>query len=323
MTMIIPSQPPQIVTAARSGALQMIALQVGQIVDGRVVGPAPNGGTQVQIQGRLLNLALPQAAIAGDALRFEVQSSGAQIRLALQAVPAKPQAAAAPTGLPTSTPLASMTSQSAPPGSIAAPTSTDLPVQTVVAAASGRNAPTGAPQAPVPSAAAPTNPAAGSASSVQAVLVQPAPATAPVPLAARDATAATAANAAPVRQAATPGTTPLLQAAAGSAATAAQAVATTTAPIAQSVLRQPPYAQAAPANPATASGAAALVATSPSTPQAVLTQMVQTALPQQNSIVSLTAALASVAGKVALPRTGGTRRPASAGEPAHHRRRQA
>lgn len=51
----------------------------------------------------------------------------------------------------------------------------------------------------------------------------------------------------------------------------------------------------------TASPIAATPPAQPATPQAALAQMVQTALPRQNGIASLTAALTAVAGKVALP----------------------
>lgn len=88
--MSIPSQLPLIALAARAGALQALALQAGQILDGKVIGPAPNGGTQVQINGQMLNLLLPGAAVAGAMLSFEVQGSGAQIRLALLPQPAPP-----------------------------------------------------------------------------------------------------------------------------------------------------------------------------------------------------------------------------------------
>ena len=87
--MSIPSQFPQIVAAARGTALQALALQAGQSIEGKVIGPAPNGGTQVQIAGQSLNLILPLATKAGDILKFDVQGSGAQLRLAIQAATIK------------------------------------------------------------------------------------------------------------------------------------------------------------------------------------------------------------------------------------------
>ena len=82
--MPISPQLPQFVIAARSSALQALALQAGQMIEGEVIGPAPNGGTQVKIAGQMLNLLLPVLAKPGETLRFQVQGSGAQIKLALQ-----------------------------------------------------------------------------------------------------------------------------------------------------------------------------------------------------------------------------------------------
>src|SRR5688572_8409008 len=96
--MSIPNQLPQLVATARSGALQALALQAGQMLDGKVIGPAPNGGTQVQIAGQMLNLVLPLLVKAGETLKFEVRGSGAQLKLALQ--PAVPQPATTPAVLP-------------------------------------------------------------------------------------------------------------------------------------------------------------------------------------------------------------------------------
>src|SRR5215217_7310793 len=97
--MSISSQLPQVVVAARSGALQALALQAGQTLEGTVIGPAPNGGTQVQISGQMLNLLLPTLAKAGETLKFEVQGGGAQLRLALQPA-TMPSPAPGPTVLP-------------------------------------------------------------------------------------------------------------------------------------------------------------------------------------------------------------------------------
>ena len=82
--MSIPTQLPQFVTAARAGALQALALQSGQVLDARIVGPAPNGATQVEIRGQLLNLVLPTLVKAGETIKLEVQGTGPQLRLALQ-----------------------------------------------------------------------------------------------------------------------------------------------------------------------------------------------------------------------------------------------
>ena len=115
--MSIPSQLPQLVTTARSSALQALALQAGQVLDGKVLGPAPGGGTQVEIAGQRLNLLLPTLLAAGATIKLEVQSAGPQIRLALQApapaVPAAPSAPQTPVTAPSAT-VATATSQPVP-----------------------------------------------------------------------------------------------------------------------------------------------------------------------------------------------------------------
>lgn len=98
--MSIPSQLPQLVTAARTGALQALALQAGQSIDARIVGVAPNGGTQVEIRGQMLNLLLPMAVQAGQTLTFQVQGSGPQQRLTLP----PPAVASTPAPVPATSP---------------------------------------------------------------------------------------------------------------------------------------------------------------------------------------------------------------------------
>ncbi|MGV8830548.1 MAG: flagellar hook-length control protein FliK [Devosia sp.] len=318
--MIIPSQLPQIITAARSGALQKLALQAGQVLDGRVVGPAPNGGTQVQISGQLLNLLLPQATMAGDLLRFEVQSTGAQIRLALQGGSTSPQISAQAGPVPTQTAASSPTVVGSPASSAPQP-------QAAVASSAGSTAaaPTTSTQAPPSNAAAPasTPPAAAP--------------NAAVPQTAGPAAAATPAQATAVRLAAgSAQTTPAAQPPAAAPSNPATAnPATPALPTTNALATQPAgafvprpaalYAQSAPAAPAAPGAATASVAAAarptgtvpqanaapapitavtaalPSTPEAALADMVQRALPQQNSVVSLTSALTSIAGQVVLP----------------------
>ena len=343
--MIIPSQLPQIVTAARSGALQALALQAGQVLDGRVIGPAPNGATQVQIQGQLLNLVLPQAAAAGDALRFEVQGSGAQLRLALQVATAKPQTAPASAASPSAAPATSSAGQTAPAAPALAATAgsaTSAPpapapgsVVTTGPAGTGQAIPTNTASANVTpaNAASPSTPAATSVPSpppVQPAVNQPTPGAGPAPLPPASPTGAAAPAVVNVGQ-----TTPATASPAASAplqgAPSAAGPTTAPAPGAQAAPRPvTPYAAAAPAGPGssgtpttgTATTAAAagtkipsapplpnvapapiptVTAAMPSTPEAALAQMVQAALPRQNSVVSLTTALAGIAGKVALP----------------------
>lgn len=309
--MIIPKQLPQIVTAARSGALQALALQAGQIVDARVVGPGLNGATQVQISGQLLNLILPQAAKAGETLRLEVQGSGAQLRLALQASSTTPLAPLLPSGpatqITTSAMVQTPANPAAPAAVMAAPTRAAQPAPT---APPPPGSATG-----VPTAQATGVPAAGQSASVLPVAAGPG--SPPV-----IATASAAAPGAPVSVAPPgPATSPaVVPQAAAAVPPAALAQATAVAPPAAAVPRQAaPYA-AATGNPATASvpanfavnpativaavqvaGTAPLAPLMPSTPQAALAQMVQTALPQQNSLVGLATALNTIAGRVALP----------------------
>ncbi|UJW86261.1 flagellar hook-length control protein FliK [Devosia sp. SL43] len=328
--MSIPSQLPQIVAAARSGALQALALQAGQMLEGKVIGPAPNGGTQVQIGGQMLNLLLPTLAKAGETLKFEVQGSGAQIKLALR--PALPQATA--TALPAGS----------PPPVPAQPN--NLPVPAAGPAAHP------APQAPATLSQAPTS--AGQ-STAPAVTIAPQPVPPPVngqpaiPPALSPQPSVSTVSAAPTAQPATspaptgpthtavaPSSSQPQAAVTATSATQGPTIApppvaaTTTAPATASpqsptlVLPQQPYPTAAPkavapvpSPPAVATstllaqptaGAAPIVAaaqpTAPpmaATPQAALAQMVQAALPRQDSVTSLTQALTSIAGKLVLP----------------------
>lgn len=146
--MSIPTQLPPMIAAVRSGPLQMLALQAGQMVDGRVIGAAPNGGTQVEIRGQMLNLLLPLAVKAGETLKFEVQGSGAQMRLALQA----PASASATPSAPTPQPAAGAANPAAPATpAVAAP----LPSPTAPAMA----APPAVSGYPSPAAAMPAAPA--------------------------------------------------------------------------------------------------------------------------------------------------------------------
>ncbi|HEY0034144.1 MAG TPA: hypothetical protein VGB81_12835, partial [Devosia sp.] len=105
--MAISPQLPQLIAALRPGALQALALQAGQVLNAQIIGPAPNGGTQVQIAGQLLNLLLPLAVEAGTTIRLEVQATGPQVKLALLPQAASPQPAqvAQPQSMPSRPPL--------------------------------------------------------------------------------------------------------------------------------------------------------------------------------------------------------------------------
>lgn len=326
--MIIPSQLPQFVAVTRSGALQALALQAGQILSGEVIGPAPNGGTQVQISGQLLNLVLPQAAKAGDTLRFEVQGSGAQIRLALQATASRPQLPVAPNTVPaqafTQTPTAQATA------TLPVPAPSAGPPQSAATALPGPSsaAPQALPQATTAAATpASTNPAALATTAPPDIAAPAGTARQPVAAAGVPAAPGTAPT---VRTATSPGVAPVNTPPAGPATPSA--IGAPAQPAAGVVPRPAaPYAPAPPANappsanPAAAAASntvsaaagrvpAAALATAvapitaasitpvfPSTPEAALAQMVQAALPQQNTVANLVAALTAIAGKVALP----------------------
>ena len=93
-------QSPPVPLPTRPGALQPLALQPGQQVEARVLGPAPNGMTQVQIGRQTIEVTLPTPLPAGATLSLQVEGSGAQQRLVLVPPPAQgnvPQASANPT----------------------------------------------------------------------------------------------------------------------------------------------------------------------------------------------------------------------------------
>jgi hypothetical protein len=328
--MSIPNQFPQLVTAARTGALQALALQAGQMLDGKVIGPAPNGGTQVQIAGQMLNLVLPLLAKAGETLKFEVQGSGAQLRLALQPapVPANPATPSAPPPLPaqpSNLPLPSgqpavtaapaqgqpvpqtvFTSAPAVPSTTSQSTSvTPAAAQSVVPSASpqaGSIAVTAVPvasgsPAPVPSAAAQGQPVPAQPT----VAANPIPAASAQPPVQASPPAGATAPAPPLAQQGVPVAQPYPLAAPKGAVMQGQPLLLAAA-VAPASARTPGVpAPTIQATPPAAVPAPPVSAPMPSTPQAALAQMVQAALPRQDGITSLTAALTSIAGKVALP----------------------
>ncbi|MHA6692601.1 flagellar hook-length control protein FliK [Devosia sp. A449] len=164
--MSIPSQLPQLVTAARTGALQALALQAGQLIDARIVGAAPNGGTRVEIRGQMLNLLLPMVVQAGQTLTFEVQGSGTQLRLALQpaaAVTPSPAPATASPPVPQPASPLPMSPASAPPQIVPSPQPVPLAAQPTSPAAAQPGQPAvlpATPYAPASPAMVSTNPAA-------------------------------------------------------------------------------------------------------------------------------------------------------------------
>lgn len=319
--MVIPSELPQFVTAVRSGALQALALQSGQVLDAKVLGAAPNGGTQVEIRGQLLNLILPTLVKAGETIKLEVQGSGQQMRLALQLaqlpqVPASPAPAApAPEiGLPLPNPTTN--ASSAPPLAGQPPTQVVQSQQTVLlpqAATTGTSVPP-AGQQTTPAASVATNPPAV-AQAQPPVSTQPAlPAGTPTGTAASAAQPAsgpmattvviTTSVAAPAPasiypQANTAQPNPMAVGAAATAATlpapAQQTASMALRPVAPAIAIGSTTTHSAAGNPLPQPPP------QPATPQAALAQMVQTSIPSQGSVTALTTALSSIAGKVVLP----------------------
>ena len=165
--MVIPSELPQALAAARASALQALGLKAGQVLDAKVIGPAPNGGTQVQVNGQLLNLVLPTLLAAGTPLRLEVQGSGAQLQLAMQVPGATPPANPAPmamtpddVGLPQM--AAAQTAQSASSQSLPSTLPAGAPPVPATALPAAAVPPTGPAAAALPGAA-PAAPAGGQA----------------------------------------------------------------------------------------------------------------------------------------------------------------
>jgi hypothetical protein len=320
--MVIPSELPQFVTAVRSGALQALALQSGQVLDAKVLGAAPNGGTQVEIRGQLLNLVLPTLVKAGETIKLEVQGSGQQMRLALQLaqlpqVPASPAPAApAPEiGLPLPNPTTN--AATAPPLAGQPPAQVVQSQQTVLlpqAVTADTSAPSAGQQA-TPTANVASNPPV-------AAQAQPPASTQPA-LPAGTATTGTAASAAPLASAPAATTTVVTTSVAVPApasiypqANAAQPNPLAVAAAATAATPPAPAQQTAsmavrPVAPAIGVGSATAHSASgsplpqpppqPATPQAALAQMVQTSIPSQGSVTALTTALSSIAGKVVLP----------------------
>ena len=336
--MSIPSQLPQLVTAARTGALQALALQAGQVLDAKIIGAAPNGGTQVEIRGQLLNLVLPTLVAAGETIKLEVQGSGQQLRLALQVattpIPASPAPAAPapqaniplpnPTAAPVPLPLPSAPPLSAPSAAVVAQTA---PMAQPAPPPVPQTVPAGQPQPPAPLAAgagaqampvvppgtAPT--ATAPAPTTQAPMAVPPPTASVAQGAPAVVPAVTTSPVAPTQAASVPPAiypqAPAAPAMANPQAAAVAAAATapaavTPAAVAGSARPVMPLAGVANATAhATPGNAQPQPPPSgppqPATPQAALAQMVQASVPRQGSITALTTALASIAGKVVLP----------------------
>lgn len=266
--MPISSQFPAPAIPMRGGALEALALQAGQIITAKVIGPAPNGSTQVQIGDQVLNLALPIPAKPGATLQLEVVGSGSQQRLILQPAQVKPPAstpAPQPAPLQPAIPLPNAASPPAAgaPARISAPPPAVPPPQVTVATNSPQPATQQALPAPL-QAQLPLNPPAAAA--------PPANPVPPPPL-----TVSAGATQQTVQRSATPQQVP---AAAPNAAHSTPARPET-----------PPTLTVAPSVPPRL----------PATPEAVLAQMMQVSAQGQGSVAALTSALAFIAGKIALP----------------------
>lgn len=329
--MSIPSQFPQIIAAARGTALQALALQAGQSIEGKVIGPAPNGGTQVQIAGQSLNLVLPLAAKAGDILKFDVQGTGAQLRLAIQAASIKalstpnaqtPTAQPAPQAsvtLPLPSPGATLSTELRPgvtttpqPQAAAPPTSQPAATQSgATLAAPQANTPAPQPGAPSAVGQTPASSASqGANTQVQtappaATANSPAPPLANAPSGTNAAPTAPLATAAPTPQPAVAGTaTPPTAAPPGAPAGGAPQAAPTFSPalpqapatpvVPNMALRTAAYPASPPAAaPVTAQPGTTTAAATPTAPTTGQTPPAQPATPQ--------AALAQMV-QTALPR---------------------
>jgi hypothetical protein len=308
LSMAIPPQLPSLALAVRSAALQALVLQAGQVLEGKVLGAGPGGTTQVQIGKRVLNLTLPVLLAAGSTLNLQAQGSGAQQKLVLLPQPSPTPTTPLPTkasvvtlsqpNIPTPQQAASPTP---PPSSSTAPA---VPVPTrpgalqslalqpgqQVAARVLGPAPGGMTQVQIGrqsiEVALPTSPPPGSTVPLQVegsgaqqrlVLVPQSQAQGTMPQASANPTA-------PSLQPAANASAPSLAPGATAPQPSGSPVAQTTSPQAQSSAPLPP-----PALP------------QPGSPQAVLTQMVQSAVQRQDSVGNLTTVLAAVVGKVALP----------------------
>ncbi|UXN69571.1 flagellar hook-length control protein FliK [Devosia neptuniae] len=292
--MPISSQFPTLVAAARNSALEALALQPGQVIAAKVLGPAPNGGTQVQIGDQMLNLVLPIPTKPGMVLQLEVQGSGSQQRLALQPLPAPVQPGtipAAPLPVQVSIPLPTIAVPTTlPPTTLPA---VSVPIAPVAAAPiPAPTLPGSAPQAAPPPAfvppqgAVPLAPVATTTPQQPAVVAQP-QGQVPPSLVSPPAVA----NLLPISS-----PTPTIQQAPTTLvapAVPAPAIAPVTAkPTPQPAISSPATNAPIPASPAPQP---------PTTPQAALAQMVQTSAQRQGSVAALTAAVTAIAGKVALP----------------------
>ena len=305
--MSISPQLPPIPLAQASAMLRALAQTSGQTVDARVMGQLPNGMTQVQIGRQVMSLQLPMPQPPGTTLTLAVQQAEGQVRVALvSAQPPGPSSAppapqVSPPNMPaTSVQLsaAALSGQAAGSASTAPPAPGAAPQQ-VVSPVVPASAPVGTPQVST-AAAAP----GASAAPVQTGALGQAPAGERVapPSVAVAASASAAMRPGVPYAVATPAIGP------GAIPVPSNATTTTLPPVARPVVAGNVGQHAAPPNsgPSGSTAPALPPASSPpvpaaASPQAAVTQMVQQALPRQDSVVALTTALTQVVARVALP----------------------
>lgn len=316
--MSISPQLPPIPLAQASAVLRAMAQSSGQTVDARVMGQLPNGMTQVQIGRQVMSLQLPMPQPPGTTLTLAVQQAEGQVRVALvSAQPPGPSSAPpAPQVSAPNVPATSVQlSAAALSGQAGAPAST-VPVSNPASAGSAQPAPGAAPQQVVSPAVPASAPVAmpqvstaaaasgASATPVQTGALGQAPAgerAAPPPVAVAASASAAMRPAVPyavAAQAIGPGAMPV----------PSNATTTTLPPVAQPVVAGNVGQHAPPPNagPSGSTAPALPPASAPpvpaaASPQAAVTQMVQQALPRQDSVVALTTALTQVVARVALP----------------------
>lgn len=334
------SQLPPIPLAQASPTLRALVQAAGQNIEAKVLGPLPNGAVQVQIGRQVISLQMPEMPPIGTTLTLAMQQVDGQVRVALVSsrpppapgTPAQPQPAAPPNAPATSiqlspAALAATPAQSAPPpssvpqASVAAPAVQVAPSNGPVSSAAPP-APPGAavtmpaamPVAGQAAAATPSAPAPGGAMPMPAqpqaagvVPTNPVTSGAPilptaVPVAGPAAAVPAAPSGNPVARQANPYVAAVTapnavpSAGAGTTGSAGREIA---APLAGGNVGQNPTPQNAPAG--TGARVVPTAPPAPAQPGAVLAQMVQQALPRQDSVIGLTTALANVVGRVALP----------------------
>ena len=277
--------------AIRSTALQALILQAGQAVEAVVISTAPNGTTQLQVGQQTLTVSLPTPMPAGTLLNLLAQGSGAQQKLVLVQPQALPQGAV-PTLLTNPVLTASLLPR--PPS---APQLPPTPLQISpdklqpLALQGGQRvearvlgpAPNGATQLQI------------GRQTIEVVLPTPVSAGAVLPLRVQG-------NGAQQSLVPIPQPQPQSQAQVGQLASPSTGSAAVQQPVGAAVTPSQAQAVNAPVSQAAPAAIAAPAPTpQPSPPQAALTQMVQAAVQQQDSIANLTSMLSAMVGKTPLP----------------------